>query len=111
MLQFIVTNIFLISLGVILYVAVRTLPRLDPATPPDHKGAWEKWLASGVPEKIDKFLNGFLVKILRRLKVLLLRADNAVSTQLKKVKPDTSGARENQSIDFKAIKEENKNEH
>ena len=130
MLQFIVTNIFFLSLGVILYVAVRTLPRIDGSIAPERKGAWERWLASGVPERIDRALNGFLFKALRRLKVLLLRADNALNARLQKIKPgsETSNARgrenkmfevllpgkpngngaQKQNIDFKAIKEENK---
>lgn len=110
MLQFVVTNIFMVSLGVILYVAVRTLPRLDEAAAPEKKGAWERWLASGVPEKVDKALNSFLAKFLRRLKVILLRADNAVTAQLKKVKPEANGA-QRQNIDFRAIKEEHKGEN
>ena len=108
MLQFIVTNIFLLSLGVILYVAVRTLPRIDENAMPEKKGAWERWLASGVPEKIDRVLNGFLFKALRRLKVFLLKADNAVNTRLQKIKPEGNGAQK-QNLDFKAIKEENNN--
>ena len=108
MLQFIITNIFLLSLGVILYVAVRTLPRIDESVISEKKGAWERWLASGVPEKIDRAMNGFLFKALRRLKVFLLRADNAVNARLQKIKPEGGGAQK-QNIDFKAIKEENSN--
>lgn len=103
MFQFIVTNIFVISLGIILYVAVRTLPRIEESGIPEKRNAWEKWLASGVPERVDRVLNSFLAKFLRKLKVFLLRADNAVTTQLKKVKSDGNGAQAKPSIDFKKI--------
>ncbi len=110
MFQFIITNIFVISLGVILYVAVRTLPRIEESGVPEKKNAWEKWLASGVPERLDRVLNGFLAKFLRKLKIFLLRADNAVTAQLKKVKSDGNGAQNKPSIDFKSITDKNNGE-
>ena len=107
MLQFITTNILMVSLGVILYVVVRTLPRVDENAP-EQKSAFEKWLTSEVPEKIDKALNGFLVKFLKKTKIFLMKADNTVTAQLKKVKPEGIAApKQNGSIDFRAIKEEN----
>lgn len=59
-----------------------------------------------MPEKIDAVLNGFLVKFLRRLKVLILRVDNALSRHLQKVKPEENGKKPN--IDFKEIAGQNK---
>lgn len=106
MLQFVVTNIFLLSLGVILYVSIRTLPRIDERAMPEKKGAWERWLSSGVPEKIDRILNSFLFKTLRRLKVFLLRTDNAINAWLQKIKPEGNGSQK-PGIDFQAIKGDN----
>lgn len=106
--QFILTNILMLSLGVILYVVVRTLPRVDETAVSEKKGAWERWLASGMPERIDRALNGFLFKLLKRVRVLLLKADNAVSGQLKKVKKEENGGAAKSGVDFRAIKEENK---
>lgn len=100
----------MLSLGVILYVVVRTLPRVDGSVAPDKKGAWERWLTSGMPERIDKALNGFLFKFLKRVKVLLLKADNAISGQLTKVKPEgNGGVTTKPGVDFRAIKENKEN--
>lgn len=105
MFQFIVTNIFMVSLGVILYVAVRTLPRIDDSAVPEKRGAWEKWLSSGLPEKTDKFINAFLAKFLRKTKIALLKIDNSVTLRLNKVKQGGNGAQPKAAIDFKAIKD------
>jgi len=70
-----------------LYLLARTLPRLEESQT-DRKGFLERWFASDIPEKVDLVLNQFLVKFLRKLKVLLLRVDNSLSTHLKKIKPN-----------------------
>lgn len=108
MIQFILTNILMVSLGVVLYVVVRTLPRVSENAAPDKKSAFEKWLTSEMPEKVDKILNSFLLKFLKKTKIFLMKADNTVTAQLKKVKPEgVTAPQQNGSIDFKAIKEEN----
>lgn len=111
MAQFIFTNVFMISLGAILYVAVRTLPRVEENGAEEKKGIMERWLASEVPDKIDKALNGFLVKFLRRAKVVLLKADNSVSGHLRRIQPGANGkAGQQAAIDFKEISGKNKEE-
>jgi len=91
MLQFIVTNLLLLSLGLIVYLSVRSLPRID-VRPKDQpkRGLAEMWLASEMPEKIDIILNTFLGKVLRRLKVFLLKVDNTIGERLKKIKDENS---------------------
>ena len=108
MLQFIATNVLMVSLGMVLYVVVRTLPRVEDSGVPEKRGIWEKWIASGVPEKIDKWLNAFLAKFLRKVKIVLLKMDNSITSRLNKVRQDANGAQPKTNIDFKAIKEENK---
>ncbi|MBU6500979.1 MAG: hypothetical protein KGJ89_02535 [Patescibacteria group bacterium] len=108
MAQFIFTNIFMISLGTILYVAVRTLPRIEMSGE-DKKGIMERWLASELPEKVDVAMNGFLVKFLRKLKILLLKVDNSLSGHLRKIRPENTGANaQKPAIDFKEISGKNK---
>lgn len=108
MVQFILANIFMVSLGAVIYVVARTLPRLEPESGPEKKSVFERWLASEVPEKIDSALNGFLVKFLRKLKILLLKVDNSLSGHLQKIKPEAGGATNGNGkakpvIDFKEI--------
>ncbi len=110
MFQFIATNVLMISLGVILYAVVRTLPRIEenPSTP-DEKGAWEKWITSGIPEKIDSALNSFLEKSLRRLRILLMKLDNSVTVRLGKIRPAPTVGKPKVEIDFADIAKKNEN--
>jgi len=108
MFQFIVTTIFMVSLGVILYIAVRTLPRIDENALPEKKSVLERWIASEIPEKVDAAVNSFTVKFLRKIKVILLKVDNSLSSHLTRIKPD-SRDKQNLNIDFKEIAE-SKNE-
>lgn len=91
MLLFVLTNIFMISLGVMLYLAVRALPRVGEDAHEAKLGVLDRWGASEIPERIDEILNNFLAKFLRKLKIWLLKADNATTAWLKKVKQDTNG--------------------
>lgn len=87
MLQFILTNILMISMGAMVYLFVRSLPRI--AEEPDtasRKNLVDRLIASEIPEKLDAVFNGFLAKFLRRFRVVLLRIDNALTEWLKKVK-------------------------
>lgn len=110
MLQFILTNILLLSIGVILYVTVRTLPRIEDNGTIEKKGILERWIASEMPEKIDAAMNGFLFKFLKRLKIFLLKADNSVSARLKKIQPKSVANDKPPTIDFKEISSQNKEE-
>lgn len=111
MLQFIATNILMISLGVILYITVRTLPRIDDSQLPEKKGVLERWIASEMPEKIDAALNSFLAKFLRRLKVSLLKIDNSLGRHLRKIKIKGNGDEKTKTnIDFKEISGKNNRE-
>jgi len=107
MFQFILTNILMVSLGIILYLAVRTLPRIEDTGTPEKRGLLERWVTSEMPEKIDAALNGFLAKFLRKTRVLVLKLDNSLTGHLKKVQPEADPAlKVKPTIDFKAISEE-----
>src|SRR5258708_3104836 len=103
MLQFVLTNILMVSLGTILYVSVRTLPRIEESGIHEKKGVLERWIASEIPERIDMALNGFLFKFLRKFKIVLLKTDNSVSERLKKINPGAATNNKAPAIDFKEI--------
>lgn len=107
--QFIVTNIFMIAVSVVLYMVVRTLPRIGEEPAIEKKGVFERWITSEIPEKIDKAFNGFLFKSIKKARVLLLRFDNTLGAHLKKIKPDGNGA-DKPHLDFSAMAEEKKSE-
>ena len=92
MAQFILTNLFLISVGGILYIFVRTLPRIGEREVKEEKRTvFERWVMSEIPHEIDRVLNATLGKMLRKLKVLLLRLDNYLTSRLKKIHTETNG--------------------
>ena len=97
----------MISLGTILYLVARTLPRID-GEPSGKENILDRLANSEIPEKVDAVLNSFLGKFLRRLKILLMKVDNFVSERLKKI--SVNGDSSKAKIDFKDINEENKTE-
>ncbi len=106
MAMFIFTSVLMISLSAVLYLMVRALPRIVEEPPTEKPGLLDRWAHSQLPEKFDAALNGFLLKILRRLKVLMLKIDNGLSKRLERVKPEDNGKKPN--IDFKEIAGQNK---
>ncbi len=102
--EFIFTIILMIGVGIMLYLTVQVLPRIEEA-PSEKKGFLERWARSEMPEKIDVAFNNFLLKFLRRIKVLVLKFDNALAKHLKKIKPEED---KRPTIDFKEISGQNK---
>lgn len=101
MIEFIFTLVLMFSLSFLLYLTARALPRIveEPAT--DRKSILDRWAHSPMPEKIDTALNGFLLKFLRRVKIVLLRIDNTLGKQLRKMKVEDADKKP--AIDFKDI--------
>lgn len=102
--QYILTVLFMLSVGTMLYLSVRAMSRFEEeaVSTVERKGFWERWTSSGLPEKIDLVLNRVLHRFLRRLKIILLKTDNFLTAWLKKtrLKDETAG---NGLIDFKEI--------
>lgn len=109
--QFVITNVLMLSVGTVIYMSVRTLPRIEEDLAAGKKGMFERWITSEVPEKIDKMLNGFLFKTMKKARVLLLRFDNTLGEQLKKIRPDGNGnGKQNTHPGFKDITGEGNSE-
>ncbi|MEK7630263.1 MAG: hypothetical protein AAB432_02700 [Patescibacteria group bacterium] len=84
MVKFILQNLIFLSLAAILYFFVRTLPRIDdnelrhlPLKPGTH------WFTAYL-EKADEWLKFVLEKLLRRVRLLIMKLDNAISKKLNK---------------------------
>ena len=99
MFQFIITNILMVSLGIVLYLVARALPRVDE-TVPVH-GPLGRWVTSEIPERVDVALNSFLGKFLRRTKVFLLKIDYLLTERIKKTKTENGNGKA--KIDFNDI--------
>ncbi len=103
MIQFILTDILMISLGTILYIVARSLPRIEEE-PAAKQNMFERWVSSELPEKFDTAFNNFLLKSLRKFKLVLLKADNSITKHLKKIAPSANGGGNGKpKIDFKDI--------
>ena len=89
MFQFIVIIIFMFALGTTLYLVVRALPRIDERRAAHSPTTMlERWITSEMPEKIDRTVNAFFGKFIRRLKIVLMRIDNVLTERLKKIKTE-----------------------
>lgn len=105
--MFIFTTVLMISLSAVLYLMVRALPRIAEEPAVEKQNFLDRWTHSQIPEKVDAVLNGFLFKFMRKLKVVVLKADNSLSTHLEKVKPAGENGKK-PAIDFKEIAGQNK---
>lgn len=101
MIEFVLANIAMIAVGVILFVIARSLPRIgEVETSP--KSLLERWITSEVPEKLDTTFNSFAGKFLRKLRVIILKVDNAVSISLKRFKQENGNGK---TLDVKEMME------
>ncbi len=101
--MFVFTILLMLALGTVLYLMVRALPRLGGEDEPAKESFLDRWGRSEIPEKIDAAFNGFLVKFLRRVQVIALKFDNAVSARLRKAAAESNGKDKKQSFELKDI--------
>lgn len=102
MLQFILTTVLMASLGTMLYIVARSLPRVGEE-PSGKPSLFDRLSSSELPERIDAAFNNFLAKTLRKTKVVLLRIENFVNEKLKKFSTNGNGK---PKIDFKELADE-----
>lgn len=112
MIFFVFTLLLMFSLSGVLYLMVRALPRIEEGAA-DSGGfgseprSWlDRWAHSEMPEKLDAWFNGFMLKFLRKFKVSVLKLDNMISTRLRKIHHEKN--ENDKKIDFKDITEQNK---
>ena len=87
MYDFLLQIILFGSLGVILYLMARAVPRVTDAGEPTHdSGRFDRLLSRLPLREIDARLNGYLEKFLRRIKVFIMRFNNVVDSKLNKLR-------------------------
>jgi hypothetical protein len=85
MYNFILQTVLMLSLGTIIYLMARAIPRVgDEVSEPTTK--IDRWLNSLRLEKFDVLLGNFLEKALRKAKLILMKLDNVTSNYLDKIK-------------------------
>ncbi len=84
MFDLILQLVFMISLGLIVYLIAVAVPRIDEQELEADTGMTPlgRWLKNLPLERIDAAFSASRDKILRRLKVLIMKADNFVSHRL-----------------------------
>lgn len=85
-------GIFL-SLGGIIYIVSRALPRInDVETNPVQLFSFAKWFSGRFPlERMDSVFASFAEKGLRRFRVGVLRVDNWLNYRINKIKSNGNG--------------------
>jgi len=97
MYNFILQIVIVLSLGVIIYLIARTIPRTtnesevgglpDQGLPGQRPAGGFDKLVSKIPlAKIDAAIDSFLLKLLRKIKVLIMKVDNLLNIYLNKLR-------------------------
>ncbi len=97
MANFVFQIILTCSLGVVVFLFARALPRVseeEVGAPTDIvEKKLEQWIARLPLHKIDHGINLFLEKMLRKVRIVILKVDNLVHSLLAKVKSSSVAAK------------------
>ncbi len=92
MYNFVLQIIVFSSLGLIIFLMARALPRVsDAAEPPRGPNFFDKLMAKLPMAKIDEGINSFLAKFLRKSKVVVMKIDNFINHRLGKLGRKSGG--------------------
>lgn len=98
MYNFILQIIVFASLGSIIYLLARAVPRVtDEAAPTRPANFFDKLMAKLPMEKIDQDINSFLAKFLRKSKVIILKIDNFINHRLGKLSKKNGNGKTNEN--------------
>ena len=87
MYDFLLQTIFFVSLGVVVYMLARAVPRVSESGEVMHvEGRLDRLLARLPLHKIDDRLNALFEKILRTLKVWIMKSENVVDDRMDRLK-------------------------
>ncbi len=89
MVIFILQIIMMVSLGAILFVFARILPRIDDARVDEIRASLSFHHLVSYFEKFDEWFGAIFQKYLRRLRVVILKIDNILGAKLNKIKKDS----------------------
>lgn len=87
MYNFVLQTIVMLSLGAIIYLFARALPRVSETVSSEpRKNYLEDFLKKFPLEKADAFSSYWLERFLRKLKIVILRFDNLLTKHLQSLK-------------------------
>lgn len=86
MFNFVLQILIFVSLGLIIYIFARAVPRIGEIPAQTVKANVFDRLISKLPmAKIDEAINSFLSKFLRKSKVVIMKIDNFINHRLGKL--------------------------
>ncbi|MEK7611795.1 MAG: hypothetical protein AAB407_00395 [Patescibacteria group bacterium] len=95
MYDFILQTSLFVSLGVVIYLLARAMPRVEEgAVIPHAPGFFDRSLQRLPLKKIDAWLNSSSVKMLRKARIFVMRFDNFVENRLSHLKETNDRAEE-----------------
>ncbi len=98
-----------ISLGIIIYLFARAVPRVDESGEVVHThGRIDRFLAKLPLDKIDDRLNVILEKTLRKTRIFTMKVDNVIDDRLAKLKKNGNGVQVRQGLFEKREDEQKK---
>ncbi len=90
--SFILEVIIFLGLGVIIVILARALPRVESEvnTNPSRENKFLLFCKKIPLDKIDNYLNLALHKSLRKLKIIIMKADNFITKKLKSMRSNSN---------------------
>lgn len=85
----------LVSLGLIVYLFARAVPRIAHNRPEDVQplSGFDRFINRLPLEKIDRGLHSFFEKTLRKSRIVLMKIDNYINSHLKSLKEKQEAAK------------------
>lgn len=119
MYNFILHIVIMSSLGVVVYLFGRAIPRASDVggdSTESLQNKFDKFITRIPFDEIDIAFSTFIEKTLRKIKLLLMKWDNIVTSHIEKIKKTTNGGfggekkEEKQSLFISADNQEDKQE-
>jgi len=115
MYDFIIHIALVVSLGVIIYLLARALPRVTDEHGTLPPGLFDRLVDRLPLQRIDIAISAFLERLLRKGKVLVSKMDNSINSYIERVRKHSPAVRMAREPDLKekmeAMKEDMKNTH
>ena len=99
--NFFLQLIMMFSLGVVVYILASAIPRIEDESETDRRQGVLDTLVHKIPlDRIDNYLNLFLQKMFRRIKIFLMKMDNFVTERLDRFKQENGKNGKNDKSDL-----------
>lgn len=113
MYDFVIHIVLVVSLGAMIYLLARALPRVSDEHGVLPPGFFDRLVDRLPLDRIDIALSAMLERTLRKIKILILKMDNVVNSYIEQVRRHSPISRKQTTEDLKekieALQEDSKN--